>query len=745
MVSAVPILLTPTSVSKSQSQTRIPPARKTMAPAPARAPNTPSLLSSPSTASKLKPSKSILKPSSHTTLGAKRKRIDMDLSSSAVSDGGMTSSVSSEPTTPSSPVKKRARVKFEMDLSDVGQQVGVGVGMEKSTAMVREEVRRAIQRHLAGDSEAYDRVKEVFTADPKELEDDGSPVYDLPSRASLKNHLLGLFSNVSALDGGCSGLVHAVVESEWLGRDEGYVKLFVRFLGTLAAARGGYLNTVLRMLVGGLRQVPSNIGRLPGYPVVYASEIYARVHMAIRYIIQLIPAGSGSLSPLLASSFPHDTDTAKAHIVYTRNIIKIIDYAPELRSDILALITEKLVKIDVQFQVDLEEADEDIDDDNLPPMMSPEAIALDEEEDDDSDAESVMSDEITDIEVRKAKKRAQTKQKIDYMIDLLFEYYSTPFANGTITEKENANNLLLSHFQTIILPTYRSRHTQFLLFHYSQSSPIFIDRFATACVQIIFSKSHPTIIRQYAAAYLASFVARGAHVSSEVVRDVFDLLGTHLENLQGEYEPACRGPDLRRYGPFYSTAQALLYIFCFRWRDLTLAALDSDRTTPLSDIDLDDATFPLAIKEVLRRAVWSKLNPLKICSPAIVNEFDRLSRHLGFLYVHSLIETNKRLRISSYRSLTALAMESRFGHVERETRADDELGPQLDAYFPFDPYHLPRSRRWVVEDYLEWRGIPGVDDREEEGGDETDSQADGEGVGEVGDEEGETETETDED
>ncbi|KAK2806286.1 hypothetical protein FQN51_007327 [Onygenales sp. PD_10] len=749
MVSAIPILLTPTSVSKSQ--TRMPPARKTMATAPApaaaRAPNTPSLLSSPSTASKLKPSKSILKPSSHTTLGTKRKRIDMDLSS-AVSDG-MTSSVSSEPTTPSSPVKKRARVKFEMDLSDhqqvgMGIGVGMGVGMEKSTAMVREEVRRAIQRHLAGDSEAYDRVKEVFTADPKELEDDGSPVYDLPSHASLKNHLLGLFSNVSALDGSCSGLVHAVVESEWLGRDEGYVKLFVRFLGTLAAARGGYLNTVLKMLVGGLRQVPSNIGRLPGYPVVYASEIYARVHMAIRYIVQLIPAGSGSLSPLLASNFPHDTDTAKSHIVYTRNIIKIIDYAPELRSDILALITEKLVKIDVQFQVDLEEADEDIDDDNLPPMMSPEAIALDEEEDDDSDAESVMSDENTDIEVQKAKKRAQTKQKIDYMIDLLFEYYSTPFANGTITEKENANNLLLSHFQNIILPTYRSRHTQFLLFHYSQSSPIFIDRFATACVQIIFSKSQPTIIRQYAAAYLASFVARGAHVSSEVVRDVFDLLGTHLENLQAEYEPACRGPDLRRYGPFYSTAQALLYIFCFRWRDLTLAALDSDRTTPLSDIDLDDATFPLAIKEVLRRAVWSKLNPLKICSPAIVNEFDRLSRHLGFLYVHSLIETNKRLRISSYRSLTALAMESRFGHVERETRADDELGPQLDAYFPFDPYHLPRSRRWVVEDYLEWRGIPGVDDREEEEGDETDSQVGDGGAEDEGEGETETETETDE-
>ncbi|PGH31485.1 RNA polymerase I-specific transcription initiation factor RRN3 [[Emmonsia] crescens] len=753
MVSAVPVLLAPTAVLSS-----------TKTAANSRAMTTPS--------SKLKPSKSILKPPTSTpttsNIGQKRKRVEMDMSSTTTSDMGISPDDEDDeddehvsPMTSPSPAKKRARVKFELDMPNIKHQdekKGINnnnnSNAEKSTAMVREEVRRAIQRHLTGDSEAYDRVKEIFTADPKELEDDGSPVYDVPSPTSLRNHLLGLFSNVSALDGSCSGLVHAVLGSEWLGRDEGYVKLFVRFMGTLAAARGTYLNSVLRVLVHGFRQVGPRIGKLPGYPVVYPSEIYARVHMATRYIIQLIPAGSGALSPLIAASFPHDTDTAKAHIVYTRNIIKIIDYAPELRSDILGLVTEKLVKIDVQFQVDLEDADEDIDDDNIPAMSSPEAIALGDEDDEESDTDTIASDDddINDLESQRAKKRAETKQKIDYMIDILFEYYSLPFTKGTVDEKETANDLLLSHFQTIILPTYRSRHTQFLLFHFSQSSPIFIDRFATTCVQIIFSKSQPTILRQYAAAYLASFVARGAHVSSEVVRDVFDLLGTHLQNLRSEYEPTCRGPDLKRYGPFYSTAQALLYIFCFRWRDLTTAALEADISiTPasssnwLDNLDLDDARFPPQIKEVLVRAVYSKLNPLKICSPAIVSEFARLTHHLAFMYVYPLIETNKRLRISSFRSLTAMAMESRFGHVEREIKADDDLGPQLDAYFPFDPYHLPRSRRWIVNDYLEWRGIPGVDDREEEDefdDDETDgSLTADEGV--ESEEEGETGTDED--
>ncbi|KMP04898.1 RNA polymerase I transcription factor [Coccidioides immitis H538.4] len=659
------------------------------------------------------PSKSILKVP--TATAQKRKKIDMDLSS----DG----STGSDSPGAAVPNKKRARVTFEMDTpgKGPGQQAVISgdagaPAYEKSTALVREEVSRAIQRHLVGDSDAYDRVKEIFSVDPKALEDDGSPVYDLPTHTSLKNHLLGLLSNVSALDNACSGLVHAVLGSEWLGRDEAYVKLFVRFLGTLAAARGGYLTAVLRMLVNNLREVPFGTGRLPGYAVVRNAEIYDRVHFGIQHIIQLIPAGSVTLSPILSSSFPHDTDTAKAHIVFTRNLIKMIDYAPELRSDILALITEKLVKIDVQIQVDLDDF-EDEDEEKLHNEITAEAFAL---EDDDSDVESIISDEeSTSAETQRFKALKENINKIDYMLDLLFEYYSGPFNYGTLDDKENNLDLLLAHFQNIILPTYRSRHSQFLLFHYSQSSPILVDRFAAACIQIILSKSHPSVLRQYAAAYLASFVARGAHVTSEVVRDVFDLLCTHLKNLITEYEPNCRGPDLRRYATFYATAQAILYIFCFRWRDLTTAAQEGDIDIHV-ELDLDQVRFPPNISDVLHTAIHSKLNPLKICSPSIVREFARIAHHVGFMYVFPLLETNKRIRIFTFRS--SMSMDSRFGQIERETRADNDLGPQLDAYFPFDPYNLPRSRRWLEGDYVEWRGVPGL--RDDDDDDDTDGRYD---------------------
>ncbi|KAL4890544.1 RNA polymerase I-specific transcription initiation factor RRN3 [Aspergillus ambiguus] len=671
---------------------------------------------------------SILKKSTvkQTPSSALKHRMDdMNLSLSPSSSVGSDGELTPSP-------RKRTRVQFDAQMAlqelEYHPQRDSKTSPEKSAAVVREEVRRAIQRHVSGtDSGGYDLIKEIFSVDPRREERHAWDPYDVPTHTTLKNHLLGLLSNVAALDRSCNGLVQAVLHSEWLGRDESYVKLFIRFLGNLAAAQSSFLGSVLKMLVQHLAALPRGTGKVPGYPIVPIPEVYTRVHTALRHVMQLIPSSSGALSPILSMNFPFDTDSAKANIAYTRNLLQVVTYAPELQADVLALITEKLVKIDVQIQVDLEDI-EDETGENVLQDVSPEAtmLAEDEEDDEADDEASVLSDDL-DVETQRIRTVRDNILKLDGMLDSLFEYYAPPFASGTDDDKANALDLLLSHFQSIILPTYRSRHSQFLLFHFSQSSPSLVDQFATTCVELLFKKTQPAIIRQSAAAYLASFVARGAHIPSEIVRDVFDLLGTHLNNLRMDYEPTCAGPDLRRYGPFYSTAQALLYIFCFRWRDLTTAAADGDTPEQVDELEPEDIAFPPQVKEVLQQAVHSKLNPLKVCAPAIVSEFARMSQHLNFMYVFSILETNKRLRVSGHRSLAALA-DPRYSLVEREIRAGDDLGYQLDAYFPFDPYQLPRSRRWLDGDYVHWRGIPGlhdVDESDSEAEDEDDADEDG--------------------
>ncbi len=470
---------------------------------------------------------------------------------------------------------------------------------------------------------------------------------------------------------------------------------------------------------------------------------------------------------------------------------------PELKGEVIGLVTERLVKIDVQVQADMEDLEDDeaaeeglVGDDASPPRATQPADDSDNgsvsdnsstsDSDDDGDVDGDDDDEddgheagsspssnaMTAEQRRRMRSLRASVAKMDAMLDLLFAFYAPVFAAGASPAKtERAFDLLLGHFATIILPTYRSRHTQFLLFHFAQTAPRRADQFAGTCLHLVCDRARPPLLRQAAAAYLASFVARGARVPAQLVRDVFQLVGLHLERIRAEQEPRCRGPDLRVHGAFHAMVQALLYIFCFRWRDLTenwpapssSSSSSSSSSFPSSsasaakagvdhdgmDVDGVDTLVifggrePLrwmpGVKEVLTRMLYSKFNPLKVCSPLIVNEFARIAKHLQFMYIYPLLETNRRLHLaqlsrSSSWSIPAAAaavaaMDAGGGGSGAAVAVaaaavgstpsfrDDGGGGQhqLDAYFPFDPYHLPTSKRWLQGDYVEWQGVPGLD------------------------------------
>lgn len=431
------------------------------------------------------------------------------------------------------------------------------------------------------------------------------------------------------------------------------------------------------------------------------------MHKTLQYFLQLIPSASRILSSILVSTFPYQDDSKRAHIIYVQNLLRLIVYAPELRGEVLALITERLVKIDVQVQVDLEDLAEDVGEglvDQIP-QIRPDLME-DQEDWESSDDESEPDEDEEDEDAQRARDITKNVEKMDAILDILFSHYEQSFAGSSETDSIGSLNIMLSQFVTTILPTHRSRHTQFLLFHFAQQSPAYIDTFVGTCVQITFDKGQPALTRQVAAAYLASFVARGNHVQSDIVRDVFDYISGELSRLRGEYESSCRGPDLRRYSSFYVLVQALLYIFCFRWRDLEYNLDDENENDDLVSAYSQEHQWISGVKEALSSNVFSKLNPLKACSPVIVSEFARIANHLNIIYVYHLLETNKRVRLLQYTATT-------YGQVHRETALSARNGENhqhLDEYFPFDPYHLPKSKRWIEGDYRDWRGIPGLDD-----------------------------------
>jgi RNA polymerase I-specific transcription initiation factor RRN3 len=668
----------------------------------------------------------------------------------------------------SSPAKRARTVTFNPNVEEQIFSSSMGLDDEDQSVdveAVRTDVKRAIEEHVRGGSEErYDNLKAIFAPMKRAIdsEDKGA------SNEKLRTHLLALTSCVSLLGRSCSGLVKAILECEWVGRGEGFVKAYVHFLGNLASARGAYVGSVLSMLIEKFTSrkysptmTPSHLaltfelvrassGRLPDCPTVSREQLISRVHIALKYLLRLIPSASGTLAPILSAKFPYSDESKKVHMIYIDGLKRIIEYAPELRSEIFALITERLVKIDVQMQVDFDELDDEVS------AAIVQAISLQqspvegerEDEDDDSDADSTTSEETTDNKANRIKVAQDNIEKMDAILDTLFLIYTPYFSDPHSVAAQAMFDTLLSHFRNIILPAYRSRHTQFLLFHFAQKSEHLIDTFAGECVDLAFKSGHPAVLKQSAAAYLASFVSRGSHVLPHVVRDVFDYIGTNLDSIREENEQACRGPDLKRYGTFYATTQALLYIFCFRWRDLIISSSSDevfDDDDPIAFVGQDLEWRP-GVKELLNRTIYSKLNPLKICSPPIVKEFARIAHRLNFLYVYPLLETNKRVRLSQLSfgmgPCSSILRESTYiaGENNKLGGAGEESWHQLDAYFPFDPYELPISKRWVEEDYVIWKDIPGANEIEDNNDDST-----GEDNEEVEIDEEEVDTGTDED
>ena len=462
-----------------------------------------------------------------------------------------------------------------------------------------------------------------------------------------------------------------------------------------------------------------------------------RIHATLKYVLQLIPSASGALSNIIVDNFPFLTDTGRrakrSFVEYVRNLLRVTEYAPELKSEILDLLMERHMKIDVQAQADADDLEDDIEDLLLQdaPLSGADPLHRNGDEDatedgdDNSDVDSELGDdEDLDDDEQRENYLKLSIEKLDAGLDIVFKYYEPYFSKDNIADSQRIFDQLLSQFRKTVLPTYRSRHTQFILFHFAQTSSELATSFIDALDKVLKDKTRSPVLRISAAAYMASFIARGARVSTENVLYTFDTLAAYIDTLRKAAEPTCRGPDLRRYSTYYAAIQALVYIFCFRWRDLLNDPEDCADETDEELLDGRELIWASGVKESFSQNFMSKLNPLKICAPEIVEEFARIAHHLQFLYVFQIIEANKRVRLSQQVNASSAARETSL------TGLTGERWHQLEAYFPFDPYRLPLSKKWMEGEYNEWKGVPepcpsgGQQDRDSSDGEDEEEASD---------------------
>lgn len=615
------------------------------------------------------------------------------------------------PETPS----KRRKVLFD-DIRNVTYEVG-GRTMDE----VKLEVRSALEDHLRGSDGQYDTLKEMFASDKQRYlppvvgeEDDTLKPHE------LQVYVMALTGCVPILkDKACNGLVKTILKCSWLGRDDEFVKVFTHFLAALVSAQGSYLLPVLSMMVEKFSDTRSSVWCVPDFPEVSRETMRNRLHSTLQYLLQMFPSAVAVLENLISAKFPFPDDSMRVHMAYIHNLLRIKDYVPALRDEVLDLIINRVVKIDSQMQVDLEDLDDDVTAAVMYALRDhSHSIDWEDEEDDNSDTESVDNDDPDfDEDAARIKSIKGSVEKMDAMLDTLFQVYAPHFSNPGSDSAFYFFTILLREFDHMVLPTYKSRHTQFLIFHFAQKHERLTDAFCGQLIATAFQGNTPNVLKQAAAAYLASFVARGAHLPSSLVRSIFLLLLHHLEQYRKKYEPLCRGPDLKRFHPYYSLVQATLYIFCFRWQDLVVSTPEFVDPEDAASYIGQELEWVGSSKRDLAVQIFGKLNPLKVCAPVIVEEFAKISHRLNFMYVYPLVESNKRIRLTQYLSSTYST-----GGALRDAgyEALDESFHQLDPYFPFDPYQLPVSKRWLENDYVHWRAVQGLNAEDEDDSDDLD-------------------------
>ncbi|KNE96966.1 hypothetical protein PSTG_09701 [Puccinia striiformis f. sp. tritici PST-78] len=342
---------------------------------------------------------------------------------------------------------------------------------------------------------------------------------------------------------------------------------------------------------------------------------------------------------------------------------------------------------------DLDDDDDDEDNENgdddddggevdFEDLSSDEGVLTDEEDEKNVKAPSAQS-------VRKVKKLAA---KLDGMLRCIFDHLqqisvgvaikpmSTTTNTGTIESVEQSTDdqiitpvidpqrqfdrevmfdLLLSNFESAILRTRRTRHVQFIIFWYASLEPTFADSLLATLVERGLYESDdnslPVATRVAAISYIASLISRAKYIDKHVTRHVVSLLCARLESglstttTSSSSSEVGNSMSVNQHVVWYAIAQAIFYIFCFRWKDLLVEDDDEEEDDDHLGIRFSHPKkFNdrwLSGLKILERAIFSPLNPLRTCADTVVAQFAKISHETNFIYCYDIIRRNNNHQV----------------------------------------------------------------------------------------------------
>lgn len=566
-------------------------------------------------------------------------------------------------------------------------------------------------------------------------EDNYKTTFQKLEKQSSKNEKIGWLEKmtelVPILDKRIDNLVLEFSKISWYKHEEPVWSSYNNFILTLVTAHNFYTYHILQILFSSLlpeipEQSHEHLKLFAGEVGEDESLIYNRVLQSIVEIHNIIPLSRESICLIAKKTMPYFKKHVHVHAVFTYNLLLLAEFLPHLRVQLLEIVIANMVKIDLiapRSELDTEEKDDGLDDIN-PEEDKMEAIddifSMDVDENNENDNEN---DDKPNL---KQKMSHGAGHALDVLIKIMLRYihltchgqqlknqnrfnhqsYRKCNLDGVVPisaddgrtlgchcggKHHNLDSLKLLYkdlkgvFSNIILATHHSAHVQFIVFYILAIRPGLGSFFLEYLRKEQFEDpSCPRIVRRNAMAYIGSLLARGKFIPFSTIHSLLETICSWCTSYLTNQEKYCTKnfADIDIHAPFYYACQTIFYVFAFRYKEYTQSKTRLELAKSLN----------------LGHLVNSCLNPLRMCTPAVVSNFASITRHYDLVYCYTIMENNKR-------STAALPSASMHGSKNTES---------LEMFFPFDPYLLLRSKVCIAPHYRVFDGMPEAETEEED-------------------------------
>ncbi|XP_036321905.1 RNA polymerase I-specific transcription initiation factor RRN3 [Rhagoletis pomonella] len=457
-----------------------------------------------------------------------------------------------------------------------------------------------------------------------------------------------------------TNLVEALISVPWTKREVAAIQAYTEFYIDIMVAHNKYVEFGIPKLISLWIPDDADAALWPnGSPIENVKTELEAVHKLLDRVLTAIPMSFEVVWEAVENKFPYFKKPSHVIAGYLHSVLWLMEYKPIFTEFVIQLAFRKLVMLDV----------------NAPRSEIEETDCEDEELEEENDKEIFEMDDCA-----KDEDMLPMKHPIAHTLDICMEKVynfldsrSPNLLQTTAEQKPQLNKfwkVLLSGFDTVILPSHNTHHVQFLLFYYCSFKNAIAEAFLASLWEKIKNPNVSAVIRQAAVGYIASFLARAKFVPLPVLKFYLKELCDWAHQYIQRCDQYRQNGSLKANIVFFSLCQAVFYVIAFRSRDLTA--------------EKKSLLFLQSLQ--LSAIVTCNFNPLRVCLPAVATAFAGVTRAYQLAYCHAILERNARRKLATvYANDTATPEET------------------LDTFFPFDPYLLKISEKKIADHYLQYQ------------------------------------------